>query len=70
MKIIKEGQLPVATTALYRGTCELCRCQVEASDSDLVTGTGRIVNDYRVGAVECPTNDCGKWITVTEVRMR
>lgn len=52
IKILKAGVIPPPHVPLYRGTCNDCGCEVEASKSDL-----RKHGDYNL--INCPTQNCG-----------
>lgn len=65
MKILKEGYIPNPVDDIYRGTCTLCKCQIECKRAECEWHRG---NEY--WCYKCPTKNCDKEIEMKKVVMR
>jgi len=53
MKILKAGNVPPPRCIQYRGTCNVCKCEVEVLENDPdLQGIGEDL------FVKCPTKGC------------
>lgn len=64
MRIIKQGRLPAKR--LFTGTCSYCHCEVECVQSEIVIDQGERNYSKPIYTFKCPTDNCGRIITLNE----